>query len=103
MSRRDGSRAKLALLIRRIHDCIVTRRSDSLFLRNAAGTAFDGMIREMDTRRLQHFLGHASNTMRYTAMSPEPFKGTWKRPMRSTLFFLMLSMTSRILSLCSRR
>jgi integrase len=30
----------------------------------------------MDTRRLQHFLGHASitNTVRYTAMSPEPFK-----------------------------
>jgi hypothetical protein len=32
--------------------------------------------RGMDTRRLQHFLGHASitNTVRYTAMSPEPFK-----------------------------
>jgi site-specific recombinase XerD len=30
----------------------------------------------MDTRRLQHFLGHASitNTVRYTAMSPEPLK-----------------------------
>ena len=30
----------------------------------------------MDTRRLQHFLGHASitNTVRYTAISPEPFK-----------------------------
>jgi site-specific recombinase XerD len=30
----------------------------------------------MDTRPLQHFLGHASitNTARYTAMSPEPFK-----------------------------
>jgi hypothetical protein len=29
----------------------------------------------MDTRRLQHFLGHASatNAVRYTAMSPEPF------------------------------
>ena len=33
----------------------------------------------MDTRRLQHFLGHASitNTVRYTAMSPEPFKDIW--------------------------
>jgi hypothetical protein len=33
----------------------------------------------MDTRRFQHFLGHASitNTERYTAMSPEPFKVTW--------------------------
>jgi len=34
----------------------------------------------MDTRRLQHFLGHASitNTVRYTAMSPEPFKNIWR-------------------------
>jgi site-specific recombinase XerD len=34
----------------------------------------------MDTRRLQHFLGHASitNTVRYTAMSPEPFKDVWR-------------------------
>jgi hypothetical protein len=34
----------------------------------------------MDTRRLQHFLGHASitNTLRYTAMSPEPFKDIWR-------------------------
>jgi hypothetical protein len=31
-------------------------------------------------RRLQHFLGHASitNTVRYTAMSPEPFKNIWR-------------------------
>ena len=36
--------------------------------------------RGMDTRRLQHFLGHASitNTVRYTAMSPEHFKNIWK-------------------------
>jgi hypothetical protein len=36
--------------------------------------------RGMDTRRLQHFLGHAldhTNTVRYTAISPEPFKDTW--------------------------
>jgi site-specific recombinase XerD len=34
----------------------------------------------MDTRRLQHFLGHASitNTVCYTAMSPEPFKDIWR-------------------------
>jgi type 1 fimbriae regulatory protein FimB/type 1 fimbriae regulatory protein FimE len=34
----------------------------------------------MDTRRLQHFLGHASitNTVKYTAMSPEPFKDVWR-------------------------
>jgi hypothetical protein len=33
----------------------------------------------MDTRRLQHYL-HASmtNTVRYTAMSPEPFKDIWR-------------------------
>ncbi|HEY2534071.1 MAG TPA: tyrosine-type recombinase/integrase [Xanthobacteraceae bacterium] len=37
--------------------------------------------RGMDTRRLQHFLGHASinNTVRYTAMSPEPFKDIWRK------------------------
>jgi hypothetical protein len=31
-------------------------------------------------RRLQHFLGRASitNTVRYTAMSPEPFKNIWR-------------------------
>ncbi len=36
--------------------------------------------RGMDTRRLQHFLGHAAigNTVRYTAMSPEPFKDIWR-------------------------
>ncbi len=36
--------------------------------------------KDMDTRRLQHFLGHASitNTVRYTAMSPEPFKDVWR-------------------------
>jgi site-specific recombinase XerD len=34
----------------------------------------------MDTPRLQHFLGHASitNTVRYTAMSPEPFRDIWQ-------------------------
>ena len=33
-------------------------------------------------RRLQHFLGHASitNTVRYTAMSPEPFQGYLATP-----------------------
>jgi hypothetical protein len=36
--------------------------------------------RGMDTRRLQHYLGHASitNTVRYTAMSPEPVKDIWR-------------------------
>jgi site-specific recombinase XerD len=31
-------------------------------------------------RRLQHYLGHASitNTVRYTAMSPEPFRDIWR-------------------------
>ena len=40
-------------------------------LRHSTGYALAG--RGMDTRRLQHFLGHASitNTVRYTAMSPE--------------------------------
>jgi site-specific recombinase XerD len=48
-------------------------------LRHSTGYALAN--RGMDTRRLQHFLGHASitNTVRYTAMSPEPFKNIWRR------------------------
>jgi Phage integrase family len=47
-------------------------------LRHSPGYALAG--RGMDTRRLQHYLGHASitNTVRYTAMSPEPFKDIWR-------------------------
>ena len=47
-------------------------------LRHSTGYALGA--RGMDTRRLQHFLGHASitNTVRYTAMSPEPFKDIWR-------------------------
>jgi len=47
-------------------------------LRHSTGYALAG--RGMDTRRLQHFLGHASitNTVRYTAMSPEPFRNIWR-------------------------
>jgi type 1 fimbriae regulatory protein FimB/type 1 fimbriae regulatory protein FimE len=47
-------------------------------LRHSTGYTLAG--RGMDTRRLQHFLGHASitNTVRYTAMSPEPFKDIWR-------------------------
>ena len=47
-------------------------------LRHSTGYALAG--RGMDTRRLQHYLGHASitNTVRYTAMSPEPFKDIWR-------------------------
>jgi site-specific recombinase XerD len=47
-------------------------------LRHSTGYALAG--KGMDTRRLQHYLGHASitNTVRYTAMSPEPFKDIWR-------------------------
>ena len=47
-------------------------------LRHSTGYAL--AARGMDTRRLQHFLGHASitNTVRYTAISPEPFKDIWR-------------------------
>ena len=47
-------------------------------LRHSTGYAL--AARGMDTRRLQHFLGHASitTTVRYTAMSPEPFKDIWR-------------------------
>ena len=47
-------------------------------LRHSTGYTLAG--KGMDTRRLQHYLGHASitNTVRYTAMSPEPFKNIWR-------------------------
>jgi site-specific recombinase XerD len=47
-------------------------------LRHSTGYALAS--RGMDTRRLQHYLGHASitNTVRYTATSPEPFKDIWR-------------------------
>jgi len=47
-------------------------------LRHATGFALAG--KGMDTRRLQHFLGHSSinNTVKYTAMSPEPFRDIWR-------------------------
>jgi site-specific recombinase XerD len=48
-------------------------------IRHSTGYALAG--KGMDTRRLQHFLGHASITntvLRYTAMSPEPFKDIWR-------------------------
>jgi site-specific recombinase XerD len=46
-------------------------------------SALDGCAlaaRGMDRRRLQHFVGHAgiTNTVRYTAMSTEPFKNIWR-------------------------
>jgi type 1 fimbriae regulatory protein FimB/type 1 fimbriae regulatory protein FimE len=48
-------------------------------LRHSTGYALAN--RGMDTRRLQHFLGHASitNTVKYTSMSPEPFKNIWRK------------------------
>jgi site-specific recombinase XerD len=51
---------------------------DVHMIRHSTGYALAN--RGMDTRRLQHFLGHASitNTVRYTAMSPEPFKDIWR-------------------------
>ena len=44
-------------------------------LRHAPGYAL-----ALDTRRLQHHLGHASitNTVRYSVMSPEPFRDIWR-------------------------
>jgi type 1 fimbriae regulatory protein FimB/type 1 fimbriae regulatory protein FimE len=47
-------------------------------LRHSTGYAL--AAKGIDTRRLQYFLGHASitNTVRYAAMSPEPFKDVWR-------------------------
>ena len=66
MIERAGETAKLAFPVH-VH---MVRHSTGYALAN----------RGMDTRRLQHFLGHASitNTVRYTAMSPEPFKDIWR-------------------------
>ena len=51
---------------------------DVHMLRHACGYALANG--GMDTRRLQHYLGHASitNTVRYSAMSPEPFRDLWR-------------------------
>ena len=66
MIERAGETAKLAFPVH-VH-----------MVRHSTGDALAN--RGMDTRRLQHFLGHASitNTVRYTAMSPEPFKDIWR-------------------------
>jgi site-specific recombinase XerD len=66
MIERAGEAAKLAFAVH-VH-----------MMRHSTGYALAN--RGMDTRRLQHFLGHASitNTVRYTAMSPEPFKDVWR-------------------------
>ena len=47
-------------------------------LRHACGYALAN--KGMDTRRLQHYLGHASitNTVRGSAMSREPFRDLWR-------------------------
>jgi site-specific recombinase XerD len=47
-------------------------------LRHACGHALAS--RGMDTRRLQHFLGHRSirNTVRYTALSADAFRDVWR-------------------------
>ena len=67
MIERAGEAAKLPLPLH-VH-----------MLRHSTGYAL--AARGMDTRRLQHYLGHASitNTVRYTAMSPEPFKDIWRK------------------------
>ena len=52
-------------------------------LRHSTGYAL--AARGMDTRRLQHSLGHASitNTVRYTAMSPDDADTTYRRSPRT--------------------
>jgi site-specific recombinase XerD len=66
MIERAGERAKLTFPVH-VH-----------MLRHSTGHALAG--KGMDTRRLQHYLGHVSitNTVRYSAMSPEPFKDLWR-------------------------
>ncbi len=57
------------------------RNSHSLCMSTCSDTArATPWLGGEDTSRLDHFLGHASitNTVRYTAMSPEPFKDIWR-------------------------
>ncbi len=72
-------RMGIARMIERAGDAAgLSFRAHVHMLRHSTGYALPN--RGMDTRRLQHFLGHASitNTVRYTAMSAEPFKDIWR-------------------------
>jgi tripartite-type tricarboxylate transporter receptor subunit TctC len=45
-----------------------------------AGPAMQGLVAgHIDTRAIQHYLGHRSiaSTVRYTALAPDRFKGFW--------------------------
>jgi len=72
------NRMGIARLIERAGEVAKLPRVHVHMLRHSTGYALAG--KGMDTRRLQHYLGHASitNTVRYTAMSPEPFKDLWR-------------------------
>src|SRR5262249_8975517 len=71
-------RMGIARMIERAGEAAGLKNCHVHMLRHATGYALAG--RGMDPRRLQHFLGHSSitNTVRYTAMSPEPFKDIWR-------------------------
>ena len=76
--RQPFSRMGIARMIERAGEAAKLPKVHVHMLRHSTGYALAG--KGMDTRRLQHYLGHASinNTVRYTAMSPEPFKDLWR-------------------------
>jgi type 1 fimbriae regulatory protein FimB/type 1 fimbriae regulatory protein FimE len=76
--RQPFSRMGIARMIERAGEAAKLPKVHVHMLRHSTGYALAG--KGMDTRSLQHYLGHASitNTVRYTAMSPEPFKDLWR-------------------------
>jgi site-specific recombinase XerD len=71
-------RMGIARMIERAGDAAALPFLHVHMLRHSTGYAL--AAKGMDTRRLQHYLGHASitNAVKYTAMSPKPFKDIWR-------------------------
>jgi site-specific recombinase XerD len=69
----------LTLIYVRLFENALLSSAKSLFAHASRAIGYALAGKGMDTRRLQHFLGHASitNTVRYTAMEP----GAIQRPM----------------------
>jgi integrase len=69
----------MSKLLKRAGDAAGLEHFHAHMIRHSPGYALAN--RGVDTRRLQHHLGHASitNTVKYSAMSPEPFKSEYTR------------------------
>jgi len=71
-------RMGIARMIERAGEAAGLKHCHVHMLRHSTGHALAS--RGMDTRRLQHFLGHAqiANTVKYTAMAATPFRDIWR-------------------------